>query len=101
MSSIQKTPKPNTPTSSKPTVMVLEGLDGDIHKDPHAHDVARSAQRALPEDNPVGISFRRLKKSKDKLSINSIQIFIESAFISGFDQFTSNLKDISKYASLQ
>lgn len=96
MSSIQKTPKPNTPTSSKPTVMVLEGLDGDIHKDPHAHDVARSAQRALPEDNPVGISFRGLKKSKDKLSINSIQIFIESAFISGFDQFTSNLKDISK-----
>ncbi len=94
MTSIPK--KPNTPTSSKPHVMVLEGLNGNVRQDPHAHDVARSVQRVLPEDNPVGISFRQLRKSKDKFNINSIQSFIESAFLSGFDQFTSNLKDIAK-----
>ncbi|MCE2930697.1 MAG: S8 family serine peptidase [Vampirovibrionales bacterium] len=99
MSSIQKTP--NTPTSSKPTVMVLEGVNGDIHKDPHSHDVARSAQRVLPEDNPVGISFRQVKEPEITHPVNNIQNLIEAYFLYHFDRFTDNLKNISKLGKNQ
>jgi hypothetical protein len=96
MSSIQKTPKTNTPTSSKPHVMILEREIGS-----HAHNVARSAQQVLPEANSVGISFRQVSEPKETLQYNRIPIAIENSFIGEFRRFAENLNDIGKLEKSQ
>jgi hypothetical protein len=100
MTSIPK--KPHTPTSSKPTVMVLEGVRGmPVDKDPHSHNVARSVQRVLPEDNPVGISFRQVSEPKETFQYNRIPVAIENSFLSQFKEFTESLNDIGKLKKSQ
>lgn len=101
MSSISRNNK--IPASSTPHVMVLEGQNEPIGKNPHAHHVARAAQRVLPENNPVVISFRQrqMPSPTSHNTDDSIKGIIENMYMSRMHAFAENLKQISKLSPSQ
>lgn len=96
MTSIPK--KPNTPTSSKPHVMVLEGLNGNVRQDPHAWDVGRSAKEVLGVNS--FLSPRQMTLPETNLpNSNSIEGHIENSYMTYLNNFSNDLVAISKLPS--
>ncbi len=101
MSSISRNNK--IPASSTPHVMVLEGLNEPVGESPHAHDVARAAQRVLPESNLVKFSFRQrqMPSPTSHNTYDSIKGIIENMYMRSMHAFAENLKQISKLSPSQ
>jgi hypothetical protein len=83
-----------TSVSNKPTVMVLEGINEPVGKSPHAHKVARSAQRLNPS-NPVAFTFKQ-RSTIPNVKTNSVKSEIEASFSKGFTRFANNLNAIAR-----
>jgi hypothetical protein len=84
-----------TSVSNKPSVMVLEGIGNPVGKSPHAHNVARSAQRLNPKTDSVAITFQQVSRIPN-VKTNSIQSEIEALFSKGLTEFANDLNAIAR-----